>query len=81
MNRRTKNDLENALKQLLKVRPLSKVTIKDLCEACNIYRVSFYYHFKDIYDLMEWSCLNDTKKSTSKSQCSSYLATRNASNF
>ena len=24
--------------------------------------MTFYYHFKDIYDLVEWSCLEDARK-------------------
>lgn len=24
--------------------------------------MTFYYHFKDIYDLVEWSCLEDAKR-------------------
>jgi hypothetical protein len=24
--------------------------------------MTFYYHFKDIYDLAEWSCIEDAAK-------------------
>ena len=40
-------------------KPLDKTTIRDLTEDCGISRMAFYYHFKDIYDLVEWSCLED----------------------
>ena len=38
---------------------MDKITINDLTTDCGISRMAFYYHFKDIYDLVEWSCLED----------------------
>ncbi len=32
--------------------PFSKISVVDICQKCNINRKSFYYHFKDKYDLM-----------------------------
>lgn len=58
----TKYALENALKRLLLEKPLNKITVSDITEVCGINRMTFYYHFKDIYDLVEWSCLEDAKK-------------------
>ena len=55
----TKQALEESLKKLLLVKPLDKITINDLTNDCGISRMAFYYHFKDIYDLVEWSCLED----------------------
>ena len=43
-------------------KPLDKITIRDLTEDCDISRMAFYYHFKDIYDLVEWSCLEDATR-------------------
>ena len=34
----------------------------DITSDCGISRMAFYYHFKDIYDLVEWSCLEDAKR-------------------
>ena len=34
---------------------LSKITINDIASECNISRMTFYYHFQDIYDLAEWT--------------------------
>ena len=42
--------------------PLDKITISDITLDCGISRMAFYYHFKDIYDLVEWSCLEDAKR-------------------
>ena len=36
-------------------KPLSKITVTDITEDCGISRMTFYYHFKDIYDLVEWA--------------------------
>lgn len=58
----TKQILEDSLKKLMLQKPLDKITIRDLTEDCGISRMTFYYHFKDIYDLVEWSCLADATK-------------------
>ncbi len=62
MSQVTKRALEQLLKNLLLKKPLSKITISDLTEDCGMNRMTFYYHFKDIYDLVEWSCLTDAKR-------------------
>lgn len=58
----TKTALEASLKKLLLHKPIDKITINDLTADCGISRMSFYYHFKDIYDLVEWVCLEDGKR-------------------
>ena len=58
----TKYALENSLKKLLLQKPLNKITINDITEDCGINRMTFYYHFKDIYDLVEWACLEDARQ-------------------
>lgn len=62
MSQITKRALEQSLKNLLLKKPLTKITINDMTEDCGINRMTFYYHFKDIYDLVEWSCLEDARK-------------------
>ena len=57
----TKYALENSLKKLLLQKPLNKITIQDITEDCGISRMTFYYHFPDIYGLVEWSCLEDAR--------------------
>lgn len=58
----TKYALEASLKKLLLQKPLDKITINDLTSDCGISRMAFYYHFKDIYDLIEWVCLEDAAR-------------------
>lgn len=62
MSNITKKALEQSLKKLLLKKPLDKITIKGLTDDVGMSRMSFYYHFQDIYDLVEWSCLHDAKE-------------------
>lgn len=62
MSQITKRALEQSLKNLLLKKPLTKITINDIAEDCGINRMTFYYHFRDIYDLVEWACLEDARK-------------------
>ena len=62
MSNRTKLQLEEAFKELLLEKTFHKITIKDLTDKCHISRMAFYYHFKDIYDLVEWSCFEDASR-------------------
>ena len=65
MSEVTKRALEQSLKNLLLKKPLNKITINDIAEDCGINRMTFYYHFKDIYDLVEWTFLTDNTQSLS----------------
>lgn len=58
----TKLALEASLKELLRTKPIDRITINDLTEHCGISRMTFYYHFKDIYDLVEWACIEDASR-------------------
>ena len=62
MSQITKRALSASLKHLLLQKPLSKITVTDITEDCGISRMTFYYHFKDIYDLVEWTCVEDAKR-------------------
>ena len=55
----TKRALEASLKKLLVQKPLNKITINDITEDCGVNRMTFYYHFKDIYDLVDWILVED----------------------
>lgn len=55
----TKRALEASLKKLLLKKPLNKITINDITEDCGVNRMTFYYHFKDIYDLVDWILVED----------------------
>lgn len=50
----TRLALSDAMKNLLSERPLSDIRIADITDACHLSRKSFYYHFKDKEDLIQW---------------------------
>ena len=62
MSQTTKRALEASLKKLLLQKPLNKITINDITEDCGVNRMTFYYHFKDIYDLVDWILVEDASK-------------------
>ena len=51
---RTKKAICDALKELMRHKTFSKITISELIRECNINRKTFYYHFEDIYGLLKW---------------------------
>lgn len=50
----TKKALAASLKELMEEMPFEKITVGDICNKCAMNRKSFYYHFKDKYDLVNW---------------------------
>jgi len=58
----TKNMLVETLLSLLEKKPLSKITVSELVNLCDINRKTFYYHFSDVYDLLEWHLDNEIQK-------------------
>lgn len=50
----TKRAFADAMKELMADRPMKKISIGDIVKRCNMNRQSFYYHFKDKYDLVNW---------------------------
>ncbi|MDO4327226.1 MAG: TetR/AcrR family transcriptional regulator C-terminal domain-containing protein [bacterium] len=50
----TKRALASALRELMEEVPFDKIQIAHICERCDMNRKSFYYHFKDKYDLLNW---------------------------
>ena len=51
--RYTKEVLKKALLDLLKTKPISKVTIKELCEAAGLNRGTFYLHYYEPNDVLK----------------------------
>ncbi|MGI6018512.1 MAG: TetR/AcrR family transcriptional regulator C-terminal domain-containing protein [Marvinbryantia sp.] len=50
----TKRALAAALRELMEELPFGKIQVAHICERCDMNRKSFYYHFKDKYDLLNW---------------------------
>ena len=54
MPNRTKKAIARATQELLREKPLNKITVKEITDKCDLTRNSFYYHFSDIYDVVNW---------------------------
>lgn len=50
----TKKMLCTSLKNIMKHKAFSKITVSELIKDCNLNRKTFYYHFEDIYGLLKW---------------------------
>ncbi|MDO4311675.1 MAG: TetR/AcrR family transcriptional regulator C-terminal domain-containing protein [Eubacteriales bacterium] len=59
MRKTTKQAISESLKTLLEKQTIDKITIKEIVAECGVNRQTFYYHFSDIYELLEWA-LEDT---------------------
>jgi len=53
MSQLTKKAIVEATLNLAQSRSLNKITVRDIVEACGITRNTFYYHFHDIYEVLE----------------------------
>ena len=53
MAKHTQKAIIESFMELLQKKSLDKITVKDIIEATEINRNTFYYHFQDIYDLLE----------------------------
>ena len=57
-----KSVIAESLMKLIQRNGLDKVTVKALIEECHISRQTFYYHFHDIMDVLEWSFKKATQE-------------------
>lgn len=56
---KTKLMLAESLRNLMQKKPLDKIKIHEIVDACGVNRQTFYYHFQDIYALVEWMYQHD----------------------
>lgn len=61
----TKTALSESLIALLSQKTLDKITVSDITSRCGVNRQTFYYYFKDIYDLINWTYENLADKALS----------------
>ena len=50
----TKQLLAQSLQELMATAPLEKISVNDIVDHANVGRNTFYYHFEDKYDLVNW---------------------------
>ena len=55
----TKKAIAYTFKDLLREKTFNKITVNDIANKCDINRQTFYYHFQDIRDLIEWICIEE----------------------
>ena len=67
-NRVTKEAFKTALKEMLVEYPFHKISVKDIAEYCGLSRNSFYYHFADKYELVNWIFYSDMIKNVNTFQ-------------
>ena len=59
---KTKLLIANSLRKLMKKKSLDKIKIREIVEDCGVNRQTFYYHFQDIYALVEWIYTYDGRR-------------------
>lgn len=50
--RKTRSILRGALASLMEQKSIQEITVKELCEVCDLNRGTFYLHYRDVYDLL-----------------------------
>lgn len=68
---KTEMKLAEALKNLMAKESIDTITVKRLTAMCGINRQTFYYHFRDIYDLITWIYLNESVENLDKATSTS----------
>lgn len=63
-----KNTISDTYYNLAKQKSIDKITVKDIVETCNISRQTFYYHFKDVIEVLEWSAQQTLKRALEQSK-------------
>ncbi len=58
----TKLWIAEKMKKIMTTKPLDKIRVTEICREAEIERPTFYYHFKDKYDLVAWIFFHDAFK-------------------
>lgn len=64
----TRQAIMYSLLKLLQEKSIDKITVKDICELCEINRNTFYYYYSDIYQVLEELLKFKTEKSLKEDQ-------------
>ena len=62
MSKETKQLIAETFVELSRQKSIDKVTVKDVVEVCHVSRQTFYYHFQDLTDVMEWMLRQTTEQ-------------------
>ena len=55
----TKMWIADKMREIMKHKPIDKIRVTEICKAADIERPTFYYHFRDKYDLVAWMFCTD----------------------
>lgn len=55
----TKKAIATGMKELTKTKSFDKITVSDITQICGLNRQTFYYHFQDKYELVNWIYYNE----------------------
>ena len=55
----TKMWIADKMREIMKHKPIDKIRVTEICRAADIERPTFYYHFRDKYDLVAWMFCTD----------------------
>ena len=55
----TKKAIATGLKEICKIKSVEKISIQDITNSCGLNRQTFYYHFQDKYELLNWIYYNE----------------------
>lgn len=55
----TKQAIADGFKGLMRIKSFDKITISDIAKSCGLNRQTFYYHFQDKYELLDWIYYNE----------------------
>ena len=62
----TKKAIIASFIKILKEKPFEKITIHEITADCGVARMTFYYHFEDIYDLLDYVIEEKLRASVSR---------------
>ncbi|MCF0122930.1 MAG: TetR family transcriptional regulator [Ruminiclostridium sp.] len=62
MSTNMKNVIAEACVAMIRRDGMETITVKDLVQVCHISRQTFYYHFQDIMDVIEWAAYQTIRK-------------------
>jgi len=51
--------IADKMRKIMKHKSIDKIRVTEICQAADIERPTFYYHFKDKYDLVAWMFCTD----------------------
>ena len=75
MSQFTKIAIAASFKKLLSKKSLSSITVNEIVEDCGVNRGTFYYHFHDVYELLEYVFMEHARELTEYSESHTWQET------